>query len=82
MITVITNGKEKTYFTRCVKCATDFEYEFSDVEFIPPPQDFYFETKNVVCPICGKKNCVYLLTKEEFEKNFPYPASFSSGCCH
>lgn len=82
MISVVKNGKEKTYFTRCIKCASELEYEFSDVEFIPPTDNFCFETKNIVCPVCGEKNCVGLLTKDEFEKQFSIPTySFSSGRC-
>ena len=80
MIKVITNGKEKIYFTRCVKCATDFEYEFSDVEIVPPVGDYGFGERNIICPICGEKNYAGLLTKDEFEKNIPYQVLPWNGC--
>lgn len=36
--------------------------------------------KYIICPICGNKVDVYLLTKEEWDKHSSYPF-YSAGCC-
>lgn len=66
MIKILKNGEEKKYFARCNKCATEIEYELSDVKR-ETSQAYRGEIKTIICPVCGETIQVNLLTKEEFE---------------
>lgn len=81
MIKILNNGMEKKYYAKCDKCATDMEYEHSDVKFETPTTGYnYGEIKSIKCPVCGKTIIVNLLTKEEYDiKN--RNSSLAYCCC-
>lgn len=67
-MTIIKNGREKKYYASCAECASEIEYEYSDVctekSAIPgSPQ-----TRTIKCPVCGTIIPVNLRTKEELDK--------------
>lgn len=68
MIKIIKDGtRDKKYYGKCHKCATEFEFEHSDVKY---EENSYSnsETKSIYCPVCGKRIFVSLMTKEEFDE--------------
>lgn len=70
MISIIKNGKDKKYFAKCHKCASELEYEHSDITFERSRQ-INDEIKTIVCPECGTTLIISMLTKEETEKERP-----------
>lgn len=66
MISVIKSGKEKVFFTKCLRCASELTYEFSDVQSKPQTK-YCREERFIVCLICGEKLNVCLYTKEEMK---------------
>ena len=67
MISIVKNGKDKKYFAKCHKCASELEYEHSDVTFERSRQS-NDDIKTIVCPECGSTLIISMLTKEESEK--------------
>lgn len=82
MIKILKDGtKDKKYFGKCGKCATEFEYEHSDVKYEKNAVS-NSEVKIIHCPICGEQIFVSLLTKEEFDEvNRTSRYGLSSYCC-
>ena len=84
MIKILKDGtKDKKYFGKCGKCATEFEYEHSDVKY---EKNSYSnsEMKIIHCPVCGEQIFVSLMTKEEYDeanRNPRYGYGLSSSCC-
>ena len=66
MIKVLKSGMDKKYFAKCGKCATEFEYEHSDVKY-EKNIGYNSEVKTITCPVCGQKSTVELLTKDEYD---------------
>lgn len=71
MTKVISNGKTKNFYTKCSNCATEFEYQLSDVkeenEEIP-----FLSGKSIKCPVCESEEIATLLTKEEYNRMTPW----------
>lgn len=78
MISILTCGKEKKYYAKCGKCATEIEYEHNDVKY-ERVTGMSGEIRTVTCPVCGETISVNLLTKEECEKT--RGGLFNSCCC-
>lgn len=76
MTKIISDGKDKTFYAKCYECATDFEYQLSDVEIIKECDDIkaglahLISEKAVKCPSCGEYVDATLMTKEEQDKYF------------
>ena len=66
MIKILKSGMDKRYFSKCGNCATEFEYEHSDVKYEKNP-GYQSEVKTVTCPVCGKTLLVDLITREEYD---------------
>lgn len=66
MVRVLKSGMDKKYFAKCGKCATEFEYEHSDVTY-EKNIGYQSEVKTITCPVCGQKFTVELLTKDEYD---------------
>lgn len=81
MISIIKNGKEKSYYARCQKCGTEMEYMHADVRY--ETSAAYNQTQKLItCPVCGETIMVNLMTKDEVEaanNNARY--SYSACCC-
>ena len=74
MVKILVNGKtDKKYFCKCISCATEFEYEYSDITVGE-------DTEEIRCPVCQKLNPVILLTKEEYDKFHIFPYVNYGGC--
>lgn len=81
MVKIISDGKIKTFYTKCLHCATDFTYQLEDVQ-TEKEEDSLFEVKTVKCPSCEENEVATLLTKEEYGKMFlhyPYVGHYG-GC--
>lgn len=78
---VVKNGKEKTFYAQCNKCASELEYTFEDVQFTKHDTIYELE-KKIVCPICGEEVYVSMLTKGEWEKfnSIPRGYPYAYGC--
>ena len=65
-MTIIKNGREKKFYARCAECATEIEYEYSDVctEKSAATGEM---SRTIKCPICGKVLSVTLRSKEEID---------------
>lgn len=70
MTKIISDGNNKTFYTKCYECATDFEYQLSDVETVDSEQTHTIGTKAVKCPSCGEYVDATLMTEEEQDKYF------------
>lgn len=79
MISIIKNGKDKKYFIKCYKCASELEYEHSDVVYEHSHRTGSDET-TIVCPVCGTTLIVRMLTKEEIDKGGS-SLGFGYTCC-
>lgn len=67
MVKITSNGKTKTFYTKCSNCATEFEYQLSDVK--EETEEIPFLTgKSVKCPVCESEEIATLLTKEEYDR--------------
>lgn len=78
MTKIISNGKTKTFYTKCANCATEFEYQLSDVK--EEAEEIPFLTgKSVKCPVCESEEIATLLTKEEYQKITPWNYGYN-GC--
>lgn len=82
MISVVKNGKEKTYYARCNKCGSEMEYMHSDVKYETSRAYANATQRYIVCPVCGESIAVNLLTRDEVEENkkHPYSLGFNSCC--
>ena len=81
MIKILKDGtKDKKYFGKCGKCATEFEYEHSDVKYEKSPVSTA-ETRILTCPVCGETIFVNLLTKEEVDELGKNSRYGYSNCC-
>ena len=80
MISIIRNGKEKTYYGRCHECGTEFNYGYDDVKVETSVASMGISGRFVVCPVCGKAITVSLLTEEEVRDKIK-DSSFYSCCC-
>lgn len=82
MTKIINNGKDKTFYTKCLHCATEFEYQLQDVQVKETGDALFNEIKTVKCPSCNKDATATLLTREECEEllsNYP-PGTYYGGC--
>lgn len=70
MVKIISDGRNKTFYTKCINCATEFEYQLSDVKTEKTENAVFNEIKTVKCPVCGEAESAMLLTKEEYDKMF------------
>ena len=74
MVKILVNGKtDKKYFCKCIRCATEFEYEYSDIG-CEKGENYIF------CPECQELNSATLLTKEEYDKLPVFPYVNYGGC--
>lgn len=83
MISIIQNGKEKTYYARCNKCGSEMEYEHSDVKYETSSYNNATQ-RYIVCPVCGETILVNLMTKEEVQetkRTSSYAWGFNACCC-
>lgn len=81
MVKIIKDGKDKIFYTKCLHCATEFEYQLDDVQ-TEKTEGMIFEAKTIKCPSCGENTAATLLTREECERllsNYP-PGIYYSGC--
>ena len=77
MVKIVTNGKDKIFYTKCHKCSTEFEYQFEDVKTEKIKSlfgDSESDMEAVRCPVCNEPISATLLTKKEYDNMFP------SGC--
>ena len=82
MVKIILDGKDKIFYTKCPCCATEFEYQLSDVEDVPAGQYYVIGTKAVKCPSCQEFVGATLMTKEECDKILNhYPYGSNCGVC-
>lgn len=56
MINILKDGYKKTFYHKCLNCATDFSYTVEDVKNEKQPYSLYM--KAVDCPRCGEKQLV------------------------
>lgn len=68
MISVIKNGKEKNFYTRCNKCGSEMEYNHDDVKYETSVASTGITRRFIICPVCGETLLVNLVTKEEFDE--------------
>lgn len=82
MVKIISDGRNKTFYTKCMNCATDFEYQLSDVETVAAGHSHVIGNRAVKCPSCGEFVDATLMTKEECDKilnHYPY-GGYYGGC--
>lgn len=77
-VQVLTNGMETEFYCKCSNCASKLKYKFADTK--QKAFGYTFKQKFIVCPICKAEIDVYLLTEEEYNKNYPYWFS-GVNCC-
>lgn len=77
-VQVLTNGMETKFYCKCLNCASKLNYMFADTK--QKAYAYNSKQKFIVCPICEAEIDVYLLTKEEYNKNYPYWFS-GVNCC-
>lgn len=68
MISIIKNGKEKTYYARCYECGTEVNYAFDDVKDDTSSATRRVDRRFIVCPVCGNGITVDLSTEEEMKQ--------------
>lgn len=75
MIKIIKNGKDKVFYTKCSRCATEFTYTYEDIEMGYPETALIKELEQplVECPVCETTISANMITKEEIE-------SFNNTC--
>lgn len=82
MVKIISDGKNKTFYTKCMNCATDFEYQLLDVETVAAGHLHVIGNRAVKCPSCGEFVDATLMTKEECDSIFKrYPYGGYCGVC-
>lgn len=83
MISIIENGKEKTYYARCNKCGSEMEYMHADVKYETSMAYPQAKERYISCPVCGELIQVNLMTEEEFKemKKQTYSFGYNSCCC-
>lgn len=74
---IVKHGMDKTFYTRCEQCATEFEYRLADTTFLQNPG--YRASRFIRCPVCEAEFTVNLLTLEEFDQRRNSPGM--SYCC-
>ena len=75
MTKILVDGDNKTFFTTCDKCRTDFTYQNSDVH--ESANNLKWHEMNVVtCPKCGEENMA-LFTPYIFSGSNFSPSSLS-----
>ena len=79
MISIIQNGKEKTYYARCYECGTEMNYGYEDVKLETSVASRGISGRFVVCPVCGKPIAVNLLSEEESKQ--ASMRSYGYSCC-
>lgn len=80
MISIIKNGKEKTYYARCYECGTEFNYGYDDVKLETSVATMGISGRFVICPVCGKAIGVSLCTEEEVKDNMRRSGLYSCCC--
>lgn len=68
MISIIKNGKEKTYYARCYECGTEVNYGYEDVKDDTSSATRRVDRRFIVCPVCGNGITVDLSTEEEMKQ--------------
>ena len=80
MVKILKNGDDKKYYAKCQKCATEMEYELSDVKR-ETSTAYRGEIKTIKCPVCGETIQVSLLTKEEVDESRKHGSSYLGYAC-
>lgn len=85
MVKIISDGKNKTFYAKCHKCATEFEYQLEDIKTEKVKSiisDKEEDIEAVRCPVCDEIMPSNLITKEEYDKMFNYhPYGGYCGVC-
>ena len=79
MIKIIKNGREKTFWARCMDCITDFNYTWEDVTEIDIPEmtlPYLKKQRFVTCPVCNSQVPVAMITDDELYRNGAIASTF------
>lgn len=64
MVQIIKDGRLKTFFCKCQKCASDLQYQINDVHREYSGSGQVVVSNSIICPVCMYKNSVFLMTEK------------------
>lgn len=84
MVKIISDGRNKMFYTKCHKCATEFEYQLEDIKTEKTKSIISVgdeDIEAVRCPVCDEIIPSTLMTKEEYDRMFNHYPYNRCGVC-